>query len=561
MRNTLVASDTYHFSFQKKCTTSDFPLQLLFLVLSQTRNQVKSMPPLLILDDDNDAERKRTDEMTISNIDFTVVGVSRTSEKCSSDLSERRSPLNASEESQKSKSFTALRVNYLLVTMVIMLADGLQGTYGIISMYDILSQSANLYISIQMMLLYSPIGTHLYVLYDGYGFSVASLYSLGFLAGAITTPITGPLIDKFGRKRSALLYCILEIGINMLEQYPFLMGLIVSRVVGGVTTNLLSSVFETWLDTEYRRRGLDAEKYEIILRDSVVVSNISAIASGYLAHILAERYGAVGPFRGAVTCTALALVVVFALWTENFGGVSTEIDANDDYEKRDGASCVKEPQQYQSKKGLQEFMNDAVAVCRADSRVLRVGIIQGLTTGSLQTFVFLWSPTLQVFAKHAPKTVSFGLDGAREPAYGLIFGAFMAAGVVGGFLSPVFRKLASFLVSPSKRDAGPVHGTQESAEGVARPMAVEIQAAACYLLSAGLLFVPCMVSETGDFSFSISLVALLFYELIIGVMMPCEGVIRSLYLPSDARATMLTLPRIIVNLAVACGVIITRGIT
>ena len=38
------------------------------------------------------------------------------------------------------------------------------------------------------------------MLYDGYGFSVASLYCLGFLTGAVTSPITGPLIDKFGRK-------------------------------------------------------------------------------------------------------------------------------------------------------------------------------------------------------------------------------------------------------------------------------------------------------------------------------------------------------------------------
>ena len=100
------------------------------------------------------------------------------------------------------------------------------------------------------------------------------------MTGAITTPGTGPLIDKYGRKASALIYCILEIGINILEQYPFLAGLIVSRMIGGVTTNLLSSVFETWLDTEYRKQGLDENKYEIIMRDSVIVSNTAAIASG-----------------------------------------------------------------------------------------------------------------------------------------------------------------------------------------------------------------------------------------------------------------------------------------
>ena len=127
------------------------------------------------------------------------------------------------------------------------------------------------------------------------------------------------MIDKFGRKKSALLYCFLEIGINMLEQFPFLTGLIISRMVGGVTTNLLSTVFEAWVDTEYRRRGFNEENYEKLMRDSVVISNIAAIASGYLAHILAEQLGPVGPFEGAVACTIVAFAVVLLLWTENYG--------------------------------------------------------------------------------------------------------------------------------------------------------------------------------------------------------------------------------------------------
>jgi MFS family permease len=378
-------------------------------------------------------------------------------------------------------------------------------------------------------------GTHLYVLYESYGFSVASLYSLGFVTGAVTTPITGPLIDKFGRKKSALLYCVLEIGINMLEQYPFLSGLIVSRMVGGVTTNLLSSVFETWLDTEYRMRGFDEKKYEIIMRDSVVVSNMAAIASGYFAHVMAERFGPVGPFQGAVSCTGLALVVVMCLWTENYGAATSEVG--------------------QKSKGVHSYLKEAITVFRNDSRILRVGIIQGLTMGSLQLVIFLWSPTLQAFAKSA--SPSLGLDNAGEPAYGLIFGAFMAAGVAGGLCSSYFRQGMTLLLSPSakkKLETVTVEGEE------VRPMAVELLASSCYLLCALLLLVPCIMEEGSAVSFSTSLGALLVYEFLVGVIMPCEGVIRSLYLPSDARATMMTLPRMIVNLAVSVGVILTRSI-
>ncbi len=111
----------------------------------------------------------------------------------------------------------------------------------------------------------------------------------------------------------------MEMLINSLEQYDNFLGLIFSRVLGGITTNLLFSVFESWLITEHRKRGFEEEKLEIILRDSTIVSNSAAIVSGYLAHCLAGAYGPVGPFEGAVTFTGVALGVVALLWTENYG--------------------------------------------------------------------------------------------------------------------------------------------------------------------------------------------------------------------------------------------------
>jgi MFS family permease len=381
-------------------------------------------------------------------------------------------------------------------------------------------------------------------LYDGYGFSVASLYSLGFITGAVTTPLTGSLVDKFGRKTSAIWYCILEIMINQLEQYPFLVGLVISRMIGGITTNLLSTAFEAWLDTEYRKRGLPEEKYEILMRDSVIVSNLAAIASGYLAHILAENYGPVGPFKGAVSCTALALVVVASLWTENYG-------------KQDDQHEEEIPKD----KSISEYVSDTVTVFRNDSKILRVGVIQGFTVGCLQLFIFLWSPTLAEFAKTSNSR--FALDSAGEPAYGLIFGAYMAAGVLGGLASPYFRKAVSMFLTPISSASAQQEKviTEEGEEEQVRPMAVEFMAAVGYVLCAALLFVPVMMDPQNEQSFSISLAAFLVYEFLVGVIMPCEGIIRSLYLPRDCRASIMTLPRMIVNIQVSLGVILTKSVT
>jgi len=394
-------------------------------------------------------------------------------------------------------------MNYLIVTMAIMLADGLQGT-------------------------------HLYVLYEGYGYSVSSLYCLGFVTGAITSPITGALVDKLGRKKAALIYCALEMGINILEQYPILAGLILCRMVGGITTNLLSSVFETWLDTEYRRRGFDKEKYEIIMRDSAIVSNLAAIASGYLAHHLAVRLGPVGPFEGAVTCTAVAFAVVAFVWTENYG-VS------------DG----------QEAKSIGGYLSEAIQTFKSDSRVLRVGIIQGLTTGSIQIFIFLWSPVLRQFAQHAPTNI-LGVDSDGQPAYGLIFGSFMACGVLGGLVSPFVRHGITALISPLT--AGTLEIVEVEGEAI-RPMAVEFLAATCYLMCAVLLLVPTILPDESAITFPASLLAFMVYEFIVGIYMPCEGVIRSIYIPSDARCSLMTFPRIIVNIAVSIGVISTNFVS
>jgi len=43
--------------------------------------------------------------------------------------------------------------------------------------------------------------------------------------------------------------------------------------------------------------------------------------------------------------------------------------------------------------------------------------------------------------------------------------------------------------------------------------------------------------------------------------MPCEGIIRSLYLPKDCRASIMTLPRMIVNIQVSLAVILTTKVT
>mmetsp|Transcript_43238 Transcript_43238/g.48694 ORF Transcript_43238/g.48694 Transcript_43238/m.48694 type:complete len:681 (+) Transcript_43238:135-2177(+) len=441
------------------------------------------------------------------NVSYTCTTVSSNTSNLSDNLDSEYD--YDCESSDDRYSFLKFRLSYLFVTLVVMLADGLQGT-------------------------------HLYVLYEGYGFSVASLYCLGFITGAFTAPITGPLIDRFGRKKSALLYCALEVAINMLEQFPFLSGLIVSRVVGGITTNLLSTVFEAWLDTEYRNRGFAKEEYETLMRDSVVVSNLAAIASGYLAHILADSFGNVGPFQGAVTCTAVAFVVILVLWTENYGKLGQKGDGN------------------KPKSSLAQ-LSETFTFIKSDSRVLRVCITQGLTLGSLHIFIFLWSPLLKEFSAGCSGG-AWGLDSQGDPAYGLIFGAFMAAGVIGGLCSSAVRKIVTMLLSPLTKGSVPETVTVDD-EGPVRAMDIEFQGAWCYFLCAILLLAPSLMPASGEYTFSVALFSFIAYEFSVGIYSPCEGVMRSIYIPPESRGSIMTVPSIIVNVAVALAVISTESIS
>lgn len=87
-------------------------------------------------------------------------------------------------------------------------------------------------------------------------------------------------------------------------------------------------------------------------------------------------------------------------------------------------------------------MTEAYATIRNDRAIMKIGVIQGLTEGCLFVFVYLWSPLLAKFAARIPadgSAATFGLDDDRAPAYGLIFGGFMACGALGGYLEPAVR--------------------------------------------------------------------------------------------------------------------------
>ena len=117
------------------------------------------------------------------------------------------------------EKFTSFQRNYLLVFMLAMFADWLQGPY-------------------------------VYELYVSYGFStqqIAELFVCGFGSSMVVGTYIGGLADKWGRKNMCILYSICYIIACFTKLVPEYWTLMLGRFLSGISTSLLFSVFESWM--------------------------------------------------------------------------------------------------------------------------------------------------------------------------------------------------------------------------------------------------------------------------------------------------------------------------
>lgn len=136
---------------------------------------------------------------------------------------------------------------------------------------------------------------------------------------------------------------MVKIVINLLENVPDMTVLLVGRVLGGVSTSLLFSAFESWMVTEHRARGPSRTILKLLVEDPASKpdalfsctgftedllpktfaiasegNGILAVLAGFAAQGAADAFGEIGPFRVAVAVTTLAAVCV-CFWPENYG--------------------------------------------------------------------------------------------------------------------------------------------------------------------------------------------------------------------------------------------------
>jgi len=365
--------------------------------------------------------------------------------------------------------FNTFRRSYLSVYLVIMLADWMQGT-------------------------------HMYTLYLSYNVNISALFLTGFLSGAIFAPFLGSLVDKFGRKRSCIVYCVLEIIINWLEHYSDFRTLLLGRVLGGISTNLLFSAFESWMATEHRKRGFPEEWMARTYSQCSIGNGATAILAGVLAQVLEDAFGHIGPFQGAIALTALALVMVLQ-WEENYG------------EAKEGAN--------KSSSLYKQFINGWKLVA-TDSKVLRIGLIQAFSEGGMYTFVFMWVPTL------------LSMDPPGGVPTGCVFSAMMMAITIGGI---VFQPLEHFF------------GTKLTTKA----KAPELSAVFAYIMAALSMSVPAICLCCSHDCFDKILLSFIVIEFCVGLSSPIAGTLRAKYVPVEYQGAIMNIFRLPLNAVVVSG--------
>ncbi|KAL3925253.1 MAG: hypothetical protein SGILL_000531 [Bacillariaceae sp.] len=368
------------------------------------------------------------------------------------------------------KEFDSFRHKYIAVYLVIMLADWMQGT-------------------------------HMYTLYLSYNVNVSALFLTGFLSGAIFAPFLGSFVDKFGRKNSCIVYCVLEIIINTLEHYQDFGILLLGRVLGGISTNLLFSAFESWMATEHRKRGFPEEWMSRTYSEASIGNGAMAILAGIVSQLLEDQFGHIGPFQGAIALTVLALFLVLP-WEENYG-----------------------EEQGDSDRSLYHQFSEGWKTTLSNSRIWRIGMTQALSEGAMYTFVFMWVPTM------------LSMDPPGGLPTGCVFSAMMMAITIGGMVYPPLQSFFSSLL-------------------VSKERAPEFCATFVYFLAAVSMAVPAVCLSEGNSmkgTFEFVIVSFLVVEGCVGLFMPVAGTLRSKYVPDALQGAILNIFRLPLNAVVVSG--------
>lgn len=343
--------------------------------------------------------------------------------------------------------------------------------------------------------------------------------------------------DKYGRRRNALLYCIVYALSCVTKHSSDFHVLLLGRILGGIAYSILFSAFESWMVYEHHARGfpepLLATTFAQAQLGNGVVAIVSGLVAGYVAHIYNSK---VAPFDLSMAILALLAAVLSATWKENYGDAAQSV--------RGG-------------------FGKAVRTLVADRKIILLGVAQAAFEGALYTFTFVWTPALQDSSTRALSTAALTVEeAAPEIPHGTVFASFMACTMIG---SNLFSLASSLTPASSSSSSLSMLSSSSYNNKSSMPLpllsllpqlvsffhlrmlsSVESLMAAVFCVGAAL-FAAITVWHTWT---RLVFMAFLGFEVLCGMYFPGMATARAPYIPEESRSAILTFFRIPLNLVV-----------
>ena len=251
-------------------------------------------------------------------------------------------------------------------------------------------------------------GPYVYALYAHYGFSkgeIGQLFIMGFGSSMVFGTIVGGFADKYGRRANCLLFVALYSIGCLTKHFNNYWILMFGRLMGGVSTSILYSAFETWMIHEHKAASFADGWMENTFSQMTFGSGLVAIIAGLVSTFLAGAFGYVAPFDGSLVLLLAGGAIIFYFWRENYGD-----------------------QQHVNVTGFDNF-GKAWQLLLTSEKVLLLGLIQSCFESAMYIFVFMWTPALEA-----------GSRGGAIP-HGLVFACFMVCLMIGSKVYEILVKL------------------------------------------------------------------------------------------------------------------------
>lgn len=392
----------------------------------------------------------------------------------------------------------------LIATVVVIAADAqqLRGMINVVNGNDEISKFRRVYLPAFLIAMLADWlqGPFVYALYEGYGIDREHngyLFVAGFGASAVVGTFVGAAADQYGRKKFAMLYCVIYFFHCITKHWSYFGVLTFGRIMGGISTSLLFSVFDSWMVSESQRQGL-GEHIGDTFSIAYFGSSIAAIFAGFLGNAAAAvkpltelggglHYGGyISPFDLSNVFLCLCFAFVFSNWSENYGQSSSE-----------GTNFGK-----------------ALGVVVNNPQVFLCGLAASSFESSMFIFVFNWTPCL--------------MEGDGAPPFGHIFSCFMIMCMLG---SRVYSYLSQVMT-------------------VEKIGIITMIASAC-----------CHAVIVVSSNVSLRFLAFLVFEACVGMYFPLMGSLKGDIVPESMRSTIYNIYRFPLNGIVLLPLLFNFGIT